>query len=812
MANIPLRAYEKMIEELIDQSKLQEAIAHCKHILKTYPKNISTYRILGKAFLEGKSYNETADVFKRVLTVYPDDFISHVGMSLVRENENNLDAAIWHMELAFDSQPSNITIQEELKRLFGRRDGTHPTKIRLTRGALVRMYARGELYQQAIAEINSAVTEDIKRTDLEVFLAKMYYLSGDQKSAIDLCQKLEKEAPYCYEINKILFDTSPNANHADKSNNYAVRLMELDPYEEFINAKFPTLEDIPDDRVLVEELTDFSSISTGKENTWVSSLNNEWDKPSFIPEPVMTAFSDQASSSVEPSANESAASPEKVFGDMNSSSFTDPSEAFTEKNPPSQSQPIKSDDWLSNLSSDSSSIEKPEETSQDQAAPAEVPDWLRSLVPDENTSEQTPVTESSSPFDDLGSEEQPTPDATNKESTFSPFEEQPQVNDISNQNKEEAGLPDWLKNFEGEKSAEPVSQDDLPDWLNSLDARSQIDKSASNPLSIEEPKPETESAISSAFSFDETEISTPQSPLDAISANAFAAEITEENPEKLIEEPEAQSVGESNEIPEWIRNLHGSEEKEQESIPVSEQASEDFTASPVQSQESTEDFSNVESLSPDQAISDKTSDDLLDWLRELKPEDNQSTLPQTDNLQEPKENTGGLSYDFDAELKKLSGIEPEETVDQPRPEPVAAPVEDTDDFLRNLSGIEDIADAVSEPETQLIGSPQQEESELVDIEESETPIDTNSDFSTQETAQVSQSIEPSPIPDSFERQFTPLDSMSPGSLQELMDATKRNPEDYQSWRKLGDAYAEEGKYSDALFAYNKAEQILLKIK
>lgn len=805
MANIPLRAYEKMIEDLIDQSKLQEAIAHCKHILKTYPKCISTYRILGKAFLEGKSYNETADVFKRVLTVYPDDFISHVGMSLVRENENNLDAAIWHMELAFDSQPSNITIQEELKRLFGRRDGTHPTKIRLTRGALVRMYARGELYQQAIAEINSAVSEDVKRMDLEVFLAKMYYLSGDQRSAIDLCQKLEKEAPYCYEINKILFDTSPNANHADKSNIYAVRLMELDPYEEFINAKFPALEDIPEDRVLVEELTDFSSISAVKENTWVSSLNNEWEKPSFIPEPVMAAFSDQGTS-VEPTVNEPAPTPEKAFSDMNPSAFSDSSDEFTDKNKPSQSQTGKSDDWLSDLSSDSS-FEKQEETPQDQAAPAEVPDWLRSLVPEDSSSDQTPVSQSSSsPFADLAAEQQATPEPVGEESSFSPFENLPQEKQLSNQNKEESDLPDWLKNFDGEKSAETVSQDDLPDWLNSLDAKSQAVDSASNPLSSEEPKSVNESSAAKAFSFDEPEKSTP---IEALSTSTFASEMPEEESEKLPDEPAAQPAAENSEIPEWIRNLHGSEEKEQSSSFSSEQASEEFTVAPVQSQEPTEDFSNDKSLSPNQAISDKTSDDLLDWLRELKPEDNQSTPPQTENLQESKENTGGLSYDFDAELEKLSSIEPEEPAAQPSAEPVTAPVEDTDDFLKNLAGIQAFADANLETEQNEIS--QHEEPVLQNVEETEMPVVAAPDFVETETTQGSQPVEVAPVHERFEKQPQPLDFMPSGSLQDLLDATNRNPEDYQSWRKLGDTYADEGKYSDALFAYNKAEQILLKM-
>ena len=87
----------------------------------------------------------------------PDDFIGNLGMSIIREDEGNLDAAIWHMERAFEVQPSNAAIQAELQRLFGRRDGVEPPKIRLTRGALAHMYVQGELFPQAISEIRSVL-------------------------------------------------------------------------------------------------------------------------------------------------------------------------------------------------------------------------------------------------------------------------------------------------------------------------------------------------------------------------------------------------------------------------------------------------------------------------------------------------------------------------------------------------------------------------------------------------------------------------------------------------------------------------------
>src|SRR5512135_2403944 len=149
MAIISLRAYNREIEGMVDNNQLDEAVAHCRHILATFPKHIATYRLIGKAHLEQQRISDATDIFQRVLSAIPDDFVSQVGMSIIREDENNLDAAIWHMERAFEAQPYNAAIQDELRRLYGRRDGIEPQKARLTRGALARMYARGDLYQQA---------------------------------------------------------------------------------------------------------------------------------------------------------------------------------------------------------------------------------------------------------------------------------------------------------------------------------------------------------------------------------------------------------------------------------------------------------------------------------------------------------------------------------------------------------------------------------------------------------------------------------------------------------------------------------------
>ena len=130
MARITLRDYNNEINDLIDHGQIEEAIAYCRHILTVYPKHVETYRLLGKAYLEQKRYGDASDLLQRGLSSVPDDFISHVGMSIIREDEGNLDTAIYHMEMAFESQPSNHAIQDELRRLFEKRDGMEPPLIR----------------------------------------------------------------------------------------------------------------------------------------------------------------------------------------------------------------------------------------------------------------------------------------------------------------------------------------------------------------------------------------------------------------------------------------------------------------------------------------------------------------------------------------------------------------------------------------------------------------------------------------------------------------------------------------------------------
>jgi len=276
MADVSLRAYLKEIDELIEREQLDEAIAHSRHILETYPKHLDTYRLLGKAYLEAKRYGDAADIFQRVLSAVPDDFVSQVGMSIVREDEGNIDAAIWHMERAFETSPANPAIQQELRRLIGRRDGIEPHKVRLTRGALARMYAQGELYPQAAAELRAALQEDQNRPDLQVALAEMHWKVGQRAEAVELCTRILDKLPYCREANRILASAYQSAGKSPEATPYHRRLAMLDPYAAFIENAMVDPRAVDAGSVHIERLEWYPGLAVpAAQPDWATTIGSE---------------------------------------------------------------------------------------------------------------------------------------------------------------------------------------------------------------------------------------------------------------------------------------------------------------------------------------------------------------------------------------------------------------------------------------------------------------------------------------------------------------------------------------------------------
>jgi tetratricopeptide (TPR) repeat protein len=280
MSKVALRVYNREIETLIDQGHIEEAIAHCQHVLKLYPKHLETYRLLGKAYLEAHRHTDAADIFQRVLMVVPDDFVSQLGMSLVCDEQKNLDGAIWHMERAFEVNPSNGAVQGELRRLYGRRDGLEPPKIRLTRGALAYMYTKGGQYQQAIVEIKSVLAEDATRVDMKVLMARAFYRAGQKVEATEICIDLLKEFQFCLDANRILVEVLPGTSLSQSVDTYKKRVQALDPYAAQVTGSIFDIDSVPDNSVTVDRLDWDPSSASG--DSFAASAQPAAPIPDFL--------------------------------------------------------------------------------------------------------------------------------------------------------------------------------------------------------------------------------------------------------------------------------------------------------------------------------------------------------------------------------------------------------------------------------------------------------------------------------------------------------------------------------------------------
>ena len=473
MAKVSLRIYNREIERLVEQGQTDEAIAHCRHILRVFPKHLETYRLLGKAYLEARRYGEAVDIFGRLLMAVPDDFVAHVGLSIIRDEENKLDDAIWHMERAFEVQSSNPAIQGELQRLYGRRDGMEPPKVRMTRGALARIYVQGELYPQAIAEIRNLLAEDPQRADMQVLLAYAYFKSGQKSDTTDMCNQLLKRYAYTFDANRIMVDLLPSTTGSVESTQvYRMHVGEMDPYANFSTGSIFQTSEVPDASISLERLEytgeevpmrqdwNSASIAMGAVAPALGSSNvdeqPDWLKSVAFDEPAQTS----AMPASEPEASDEIPDFLRAAGWGESKTPERPTSFFDEE--PAEGI-VQADlpDWLKGQAPAEDQLKSTEPAS----TPLETPDWLTGL--DSSSS-------SFDPFDGA------TPSATSADwlNDLDEKPEQPSISDAAIAAGTVAAaaaasdVPDWLRGLESapetpteENSLSEAQPVDLPDWL-----------------------------------------------------------------------------------------------------------------------------------------------------------------------------------------------------------------------------------------------------------------------------------------------------------------------------------------------------------
>ncbi len=658
MAKTTLRAYNRDIETMLDRGQLDEAVAHCHHILKSFPKNLATYRLLGKTFLEMKKYGDAVDVFSRVLAAVPNDFVAHVGMSLIRDEENRLDDAVWHMERAFETQPSNAAVQSELQRLYGRRDGVQPPRIRMTRGALAHMYVKGELYPQAISEVKSVLKEDPGRTDMEVLLARAHYRSGQKNEAVEVASSLLRRYPYCLDANAILVDIL-GAEKPESVQPNRQRVIELDPYAAHVSGSILDASDAPDSAISIEKL-DWSGESVSMPSDWretrgISLQAATQEEPDWLKKSLAaTETTPHPAGEAEFRMDAPAQPAEEIPDFLREAGWGKSTGAFDE----SKASMMEADETLP-------------PTAAAPLAAAEMPDWIKALAPSEQ--EKTPATE------------EPMPDWMDRIN--------PSILPSASESAGSTDQPDWLQGLGGttEEASQPAAAfSEQPDWLKGLagEPESTTSAPASDELDFlkqitEQPKESQPAATPSAPAMDTSTLGT-QAEDDAFAWLESLA-VKQGSTEGLLIKPEDRLAEE----PDWVKQAKSLSGEPEQPVGLAPSMGMPESMEPP--------ADNIEDLGK----SEKEQDDSFAWLESLavkqgsteglliKPEDRKDSEP--DWVKQAKEIGEPLTPPAQEELSQpespmdtamwLKSLDAEGPVSEPVREPIG---DETAMWLKNL--------------------------------------------------------------------------------------------------------------------------------
>ncbi|PID84630.1 MAG: hypothetical protein CSB13_12145 [Chloroflexi bacterium] len=239
VTTISLQKYHEQINQLLDDSQYSLAADHCRYILRQHPRHVDTYRLLARILIEQGDLSGATELFQRVLSAEPNDFIAHAGLSVAYREEDVLSQAIWHLERAYEIEPYNDAIQQELKGLYldyaeRKARESHndyvvdvPDSLLLTKGALARIYIQGELYTQAIEVLQQALAEEEDRIDLEVLLAEALWRDSQRVTAVKVCLQVLDKLPNCITANAVLAEIWLRTGRTEEAQDYLKALQAL---------------------------------------------------------------------------------------------------------------------------------------------------------------------------------------------------------------------------------------------------------------------------------------------------------------------------------------------------------------------------------------------------------------------------------------------------------------------------------------------------------------------------------------------------------------------------------------------------------
>jgi tetratricopeptide (TPR) repeat protein len=674
MPQVSLKEYAYKITQHIESSKIEEAIAHCRHILSQYPKYLPAYRLLAHACLEKGDFAHANHFFQCVLSGDPQDADAWMNLAILSDDLGELEQATWLMERAFEVKPGNAQIRAHLRQLYSRRDGVERTRIKLSKGALAQLYAAGGFYKRAIEELESLLETSptlppLHIAYLEVALAEsLWYTEGMSPMADRICQSLVEKFPNCLQANLIMGQIRWSAGMEQEARPYIEIARMLDPEGAFAYQMFGDQSPLPRTPVLLNYLEYQSTaartqqpevaVPETKDTSWLDDVGKIPQAPGLAPAPEAASEAPEwlkewqrGETPAVPAVEESeSALPYGETQPRTATEKTEPPEWLTDALAESEAEE-KIPDWLQQLS-----VQEITEPVADQEE-LDLPDWLQEISPEVSTA----VPEDIAP--------PPLPKAADEETL----------------------LPDWLQELGAEEKEdivtqevppEPAIEEELPDWLQALGAEEEEEVTAAKELPAE-PVPEE---------------GLPDWLQELRTERGEDVEVVASRPaEEALAEPSEEEV-----LPDWLQDLGAEEEEEvttAEELPAEPATEEELPDWLLQLrvEHGAEDIEAMAVEPVEEALAEPLEEEELpDWLQELDAEEEEVTAVE----ELPAEPVAEEELpDWLQELRTERGAEDAEAVAvEPAEEALAEPLEEEalPDWLQKLGAEEEEATAVEE--------------------------------------------------------------------------------------------------------------------
>src|SRR5579862_8799633 len=117
MAQITLRDYLQETEDAIANGRTDDALAHCQHILASFPESLEAQRLLGEVYLAQGHLEEAQQTFDWVLTNDPENIIVYCDRALISERSADYETALDCYQQAYELSRGNSNIRDQFNQL-----------------------------------------------------------------------------------------------------------------------------------------------------------------------------------------------------------------------------------------------------------------------------------------------------------------------------------------------------------------------------------------------------------------------------------------------------------------------------------------------------------------------------------------------------------------------------------------------------------------------------------------------------------------------------------------------------------------------